>query len=307
MILGKILLLLSSAWSLKSNHTHITKNHTKMKRREFIGTAAAASTLALIGNYSWAKPQQPIGLQLYTVREAMGKDVAGTLKKVAEIGYTHVEGASYGGGKYYSMMPSEFKSLLSSVGLKMPSSHIGLNFFENNVEKTIEDAANVGLEYIVMPYLFEGQRKSLDDYKKVIEILNTANEKAKGSGVTIGYHNHDFEFWELEGQIPMDMLMNELDPAIIMELDLYWISKVELNPVEFFNKYPGRIHLWHVKDMEDSEEKAFAPVGTGTIDFEPVFANAKLSGLKYFFVEQDRTKGDPFEAIEISFGSVSSF
>jgi len=278
-----------------------------MKRREFLGTAAAASTLALIGNYSWAKPTQPIGVQLYTIRNAMNKDVASTLKKVAEIGYTHVEGASYGGGKYYSMMPSEFKSLLSSTGLTMPSSHIALNFFENNVEKTIEDAASVGLEYAIMPYLFEGQRKTLDDYKKVIEILNKANEKAKGSGVTIGYHNHDFEFRELEGQIPMDMLMSELDPSVIMELDLYWVSKVEKDSLEFFKKYPGRTQLWHVKDMDDSPERAFAPVGTGTIDFPRIFKEAELSGLKYFFVEQDRTKGDPFDAIKTSYGNVVNF
>jgi sugar phosphate isomerase/epimerase len=237
----------------------------------------------------------------------MNKDVEGSLRRVANIGYQTVEGASYGNGKYYGMIPSEFKSLLTSVGLKMPSSHIALNFFEKNVEKTIEDAVNVGLEYMIMPYLFEPQRKTLDDYKKVIDILNVANEKAKDSGVTIGYHNHDFEFWELEGQIPMDMLMNELDPAIIMELDLYWISMVELNPVDFFNKYPGRVQLWHVKDMEDSKEKAFAPVGTGTIDFKPVFANSKLSGVKYFFVEQDSTKGDPFDAIKTSYGNVVNF
>ena len=278
-----------------------------MKRREFIGTAAAASSLALIGNYSWAKPSQPIGVQLYTVRDAIGKDLEGTLARVAEIGYTHVEGASYGDGKYYGKSPAEFKSLLSSLGLKMPSSHIGLPFWKNNVEKTIEDAANVGLEYMIMPWLGENERKSLDDYKKVIEIMNVANEMAMGSGVTLGYHNHDFEFLELEGQIPMDMLLKELDPSVIMELDLYWISRVSKDPVEFFTKNKGRVHLWHVKDMEDSKEKVFAPVGTGTIDFKPIFEKAKLSGLKYFFVEQDQTKGSPFDAIKTSYGNVINF
>ncbi|NNF33895.1 MAG: sugar phosphate isomerase/epimerase [Saprospiraceae bacterium] len=275
-----------------------------MKRREFLGSAAAASTLAFMGNYSWAKPSQPIGVQLYTVRNAMYKDVPGTLKKVAEIGYTHVEGASYDGAKYYGMLPADFKMQLADVGLKMPSAHIGLNFFEKNVEKTIEDAVNVGLEYIVMPWLGPNLR-SYEGYKKVIEVLNNANEKANGSGVTLGYHNHDFEF--LGDIVPMDMLMNEMDSSIIMELDLYWISRVEKSPVEFFKKYPGRTHLWHVKDMEDSEEKSFAPVGTGTIDFKPVFENTELSGLKYFFVEQDRTKGDPFDAITTSYGNVVKF
>jgi sugar phosphate isomerase/epimerase len=278
-----------------------------MRRREFIGTTAAASTLAFLGNYSWAKPSQPIGVQLYTVRDAIGKDLEGTLSKVAEIGYTHVEGASYGNGKYYSMAPSEFKSLLSSTGLKMPSAHISLNFWKENIEKTIEDAVNVGLEYMIVPWLGPNERKTLDDYKKVVELLNVASEKVKGTGITVGYHNHDFEFIELEGLIPMDMMMNELDPSVIMELDLYWITRVEKNPIEFFNKYKGRVHLWHVKDMEDSADKTFAPVGTGTIDFKPIFAKAELSGLKYFFVEQDRTKGSPFDAITTSYGNVVNF
>ena len=275
-----------------------------MKRREFLGTTAAASTLAFLGNFSWAKPSQPIGVQLYTVRDAMGKDVPGTLQKVAKIGYTHVEGASYGGRKYYGMSPADFKTQLTDAGLTMPSAHIGLNFFEKDVEYTIEDAVAVGAEYIVMPWLGPNMR-SYDGYKKIIEILNKANEKAKGSGITLGYHNHDFEF--MGDIVPMDMLMNELDPSIVMELDLYWISRVEKDPLKFFKKYPGRTHLWHVKDMEDSEEKVFAPVGTGTIDFPRIFKEAELSGLKYFFVEQDRTKGDPFDAITTSYKNVKKF
>ena len=238
-----------------------------MKRREFLGTAATASTLALVGNYSWAKPEQPIGVQLYTVREAITKDLEGTLKRVADIGYTHVEAAGYGNRMFYGKKPAEFKSLLSSLGLKMPSSHTGIGFFKNSIDETLDDAAAAGLEYVVMPYLMPNARKTLDDYKKVIELLNGASAKAKALGITIGYHNHDFEFIALEGQIPMDMMLSELDPSVIMELDLYWITRVEKDPITFFNKYPGRVQLWHVKDMDDTPEKAFAPVGTGTIDF----------------------------------------
>ena len=275
-----------------------------MKRREFIGTAAAASSLALIGNYSWAKPVQPIGVQLYTVRDAISKDLEGTLKRVAEIGYTHVEAAGYGGGKFYGKTPAEFKSLLASVGLRMPSSHTGYNFFTNDPQKTIDDAAEVGLEFVIMPWLAPDQRKTLDDYRKICEVLNKAGELAKKHNITIGYHNHDFEFTPLENQLPFDVMMGELDPAITMELDLYWITRAGYNPLDYFKKYSGRIQLWHVKDMADTAEKEFAPVGTGTIDFKSIFTKAKLSGLKYFFVEQDRTNGSSFDSIKTSYDNV---
>jgi sugar phosphate isomerase/epimerase len=275
-----------------------------MNRREFVGTAAAASALAFMGNISWAKPSQPIGVQLYTVRGPIRDDLEGTLAKVAEIGYTHVEAAGYNNGMFYGKKPAEFKALLSSMGLKMPSSHTGIGFFKNSLEQTIDDGAEAGLEYIVMPFLMPNDRKTIDDYKKVTELLNTASMKAKDSGIKIGYHNHDFEFMELEGKVPMEVMMDELDPSVIMELDLYWISKVGLDPIKFFDKYQGRVELWHVKDMDNTPEQKFAPVGTGTIDFRAIFEKDGLSGLKYFFVEQDRTDGSPIDAITTSYNNV---
>ena len=202
------------------------------------------------------------------------------------------------------MAPAEFKSLLSSFGLKMPSSHTSLEFWTNNVQKTLDDASEAGLEYVVMPWLSPDQRKTVDDYKKISVILNDTSEKAKANGITIGYHNHDFEFIEIDGQRPIDILISELDTSVIFELDLYWITKIGQDPIAFFKNNPGRVQLWHVKDMANTEEKEFAPVGTGTIDFKSIFSNAKVSGLKYFFVEQDRSKGSPIDSIKTSYANI---
>jgi sugar phosphate isomerase/epimerase len=142
----------------------------------------------------------------------------------------------------------------------------------------------------------------MDDYKRHAENFNSFGEICENAGLQFAYHNHDFEFLNFDGVMPYDYLLENTDPELVkMELDLYWITKGGQDPVEYFKKYPGRFELWHVKDMEDNEEKFFAEVGYGTIDFKRIFAERETAGMEMFFVEQDQSRRNPFESIEMSF------
>lgn len=274
-----------------------------MKRRKFVKSTAAFATMSLfIPNISMAA-SYPTGLQLYTVRDQMGKDVAGTIEKVAKIGYTIVEGAGYDKRAFYGMPPKDFRQLLSDNGLKMPSGHITSPFLKNQADETFEDAAMAGNEYVILAWLFPEERRNIEDYKKIIELVNNSYEVARKHGIKLGYHNHDFEFESLDGQIPYDLMMNEFPEDLPMELDLYWVTKAGLDPVEIFKKYPNRFPLWHVKDMADTPEQEFTEVGNGVIDFQRIFDNSKISGLKYFYVEQDQSRA-PLRSISISYSNV---
>jgi len=276
-----------------------------MERRQFVKTSAALTTLSLLHpSLTIGGSSAPIGLQLYTVRDQMKEDVAGTLEKVAKIGYKVVEGAGYDKRKFYGMLPQDFKRLLTDNGLSMPSSHTTSPFLKDLSDATFEDAAEAGSEYVILAWLFPEERKTLDDYKKIIELLNVSFEKAKEHGITLGYHNHDFEFKTLDDQVPYDLMMSYLPADMPMELDLYWVTKAGLDPVDLFEKYSNRFRLWHVKDMDNSPEKFFTEVGNGVIDFQRIFDHSDASGLEYYFVEQDRSKISPLKSIEISYSNV---
>ncbi|MDQ6813257.1 MAG: sugar phosphate isomerase/epimerase, partial [Bacteroidota bacterium] len=252
---------------------------------------------------------QYIGLQLYTVRDAMQKDPAGTLAKVAAIGYNSLEGATYTGTqKFYGMEPAAFLKLLKQNGLIMPSSHYRLGEEKVNGQiqkgtmmsgwdKAVDDASAVGLKYMVCAYLSEPERGSIDHYKVVADALNKAGERCKKNGIQLCYHNHDFEFMKQGSTLPYDILLNTDKNLVKMEMDMYWVSKSGNDPVALINQHPGRFPLFHIKDMDKTAAKAFTEVGNGSIDFKRIFKQATKAGMKYFFVEQDITPGDPFESI----------
>ncbi|MGI4865397.1 MAG: sugar phosphate isomerase/epimerase family protein [Janthinobacterium lividum] len=287
-------------------------------RRAFVKSAALLSAGALVSpTLLAAAPTQYIGLQLYTVREAMQQDPAGTLAKVAQLGYSSVEGATYTGTqKFYSMDPAAFANVLKQNGLIMPSSHYMLGQALNNGQptqgtilhgwdKAVDDAAQVGIKYMVCAYLIESERGNIDRYKQIAAQLNKAGERCKKAGIQLCYHNHDFEFAAQGGKLPYDILLMETDKNLLkMELDLYWATKAGHDPIALFKSHPGRFPLWHVKDMDKTEKKDFTEVGNGVIDFKKIFANRQLSGMQYFFVEQDRTPGNPFDSIKQSIGYI---
>ena len=285
-------------------------------RRAFVKSAALLSAGALISpTLLAAAPKQYIGLQLYTVRDAMQQDPASTLAKVAQLGYNSVEGATYTGSqKFYGMEPAAFAKVLKQNGLIMPSSHYMLGQAMNNGQptqgtilhgwdKAVDDAAQAGVKYMVCAYLIESERGTLDQYKQIAAHLNKAGERCKKAGIQLCYHNHDFEFVAQNGQLPYDVLLRETDKQLLkMEFDLYWATKAGHDPLALFKAHPGRFPLWHVKDMDKTEKKDFTEVGNGVIDFKKIFAARQLAGLQYYFVEQDRTPGDPFDSIKQSIG-----
>ncbi|MBE7169627.1 MAG: sugar phosphate isomerase/epimerase [Williamsia sp.] len=279
-------------------------------RRSFIQSASVLATGLAIKPASLFAAKGPIGLQLYTVRSAMQKDPSVALAKVAQLGYKSVEGASYVGTElFYGMNAAAFSKVLKQNGLIMPSSHYRLGedkengqdvkgTLMHNWDKAVDDAAAVGVKYMVCAWLSEHERGNIDHYKVIAEQLNKAGQRCKKSGIQLCYHNHDFEFDAQGGTLPYDVLLNQTDKNLVkMEMDLYWVNKANKDPFTLFNQHPGRFPLWHVKDMDKTPQRSFTEVGNGVIDFKKLFTQADKAGLKYFFVEQDQTPGDPFDSI----------
>lgn len=286
-------------------------------RRSFIKTTTVASAGLLVSPSFLKYKSSYIGLQLYTVRDAMQADPAGTIAKVAQVGYNSVEGATYTGTqKFYGMDAKAFAALLKQNNLIIPSAHYRLGEEKTNGadtkgtmlhewDKAVEDAAAVGIKYMVCAYLSAEERGGLDHYKQLAVEFNKAAETCKKAGIQFCYHNHDFEFDAQDGQLPYDILLNETDKNLVkMELDLYWVTKAKHDPIALFNQHPGRFPLWHVKDMDNTPEHAFAEVGSGIIDFKKIFKEADKAGLKYFFVEQDKCPGSPFDSITKSYNYI---
>jgi sugar phosphate isomerase/epimerase len=278
-----------------------------ISRKQFLRTSALALSLPLFNQGDiWAKSMKKVGLQLYTLRNELGKDPEGTLKKVAEIGYKEVETFGYANGKFLGKTPGEFKSFLRGLGLSTPSGHYMPNNLKKDWRMVVDHAAEAGQKYMICAFLFPQDRKTADDYKKLGELFNESGEVCKKAGIQFGYHNHDFEFQPLDGQLPYDLLLKETDPKLVkMELDLYWATHAGIDPLELFRKNPGRFPLVHLKDMAKTEKREFAEVGTGSIDFQRILDARKLAGIKHYFVEQDAvTTGTPLEAIAVSYKNV---
>ncbi len=241
-----------------------------------------------------------VGLQLYTLRDIMQRSVPATLKLVADIGYAELEFAGY-----YGQSAKQIKQLLDENGLTAPSAHIMLDAFDSNLSQILDDAQTIGHKYLVVPWLTEAQRgKGIAPYQALAEKLNKIGEACQKAGITLAYHNHDFEFEVRDNQIPLDVLITQTDPNLVaMELDLYWTVKAGKNPVNYFKAYPGRFKLWHVKDM--ASDGSFADVGKGTIDFKTIFAHSELAGIEHKFVERDQTT-DRIVTIEQGYRAVTA-
>ena len=275
-----------------------------MKRRKFLKTSSALAVSSMFMHKQlFASAEKLIGIQLYTVRKEIGSDLIGTLNEVAKIGYNAVELANYSNGKFYGKSPAEFKKITDDLGLKILSTHNGLS--PKNVGKVIEDASSIGIEYVVLPYLGNTQRTSIDDYKKLCDQFNLYGEACAKAGLKFAYHNHDFEFEIMDGTVPYNILLEGTDSELVQfEMDLYWIVKAGYEPLDYFNKYPGRFALWHVKDMDPNSGK-YTEVGSGNINFKEIFNTASKSGMQYFFVELDNSEQPALESIKISFDYLS--
>ena len=279
-------------------------------RRSFVKTSAMLSAGILTSPRLFAFDKKHIGLQLYTVRDHMQADPIATLAKVAQIGYNSVEGATYTGTEqFYGMAASAFAKLLKQNGLIMPSSHYRLGeelingstqrgTLLNDWARAVDDATTVGLKYMVCSYLADTERGTLDHYKKLADDFNTAGEICKKAGIQFCYHNHDFEFIQEGGKYPYEILLANTDKNLVkMEMDIYWVTKAKHDPIALINENQGRFPLWHLKDMDNTANQMFTEVGSGIIDFKEIFKHTRKAGLKYFFVEQDKCPGEPYESI----------
>ncbi|WP_121355667.1 sugar phosphate isomerase/epimerase family protein [Flavisolibacter nicotianae] len=285
-------------------------------RRTFLKQTSLATTGLLLTNSSWFKTKELIGLQLYTVRNEIQKGLESTIAKVAGIGYNSVEVFGYDKGKFFGKTPEAFSALLKKHHLKTPSGHYMMIDFltkgdREDLKRTVADAAKMGHEYIVVPFLVDNMRTSLDDYKRLAEKLNLAGEEAKKAGLKLLYHNHNFEFKDWGGgKTGFDIFRTETDASLVgFELDMYWIKRAGLDPITLIKANPGRIKLWHVKDMARKAaptfttdgEQLFTEVGTGIINYKEIFKHKKESGMEYFFIEQDQTKIPVYDSITKSF------
>jgi sugar phosphate isomerase/epimerase len=280
-----------------------------LSRRSFIiNTGMAAATVCLIPSLAFASNKKTIGLQLYTLRDELPKDVKGILEKVALAGYTEVE--LYGFSikdKFWGLSPQELKKLLDANGLKAVSGHYGLGTYLSDgntteLEAAIKAAKILKSEYVTVPWLDESLRKSADDYKKIASLLNKAGKICKKAGLKLAYHNHDFEFKKYGDITGYEILLKETDKNLVyFEMDLYWIAYSKIDPIELFKQNQGRFTMWHVKDMDKNNATLNIEIGSGGINFKSIFAEAELSGMKHFFVEQETNyKPNAIESIKTS-------
>ena len=270
-------------------------------RRDTLKTLAALVAAGLVPRTARTLPWSAdsidrVGVQLYTVRSAMGKDVPGTLRAVAKLGYREVEFAGY-----FRNSPADVRRMLDDNGLTSPSTHLGLDDVRARFGEVAETAHVVGHHYLTVASLDLRTIKTLDDWKKVADTFNAAGRSANGAGLRFAYHNHAIEFAPVGGQIPMDVLIAGTDPSLVtFEMDLYWVTKAGYDPRTYFARFPGRFELVHVKDSKGAPAHTMTEVGAGTMDWKGILAQHRQAGIKHYFVEHDEP-ADALESIRVSY------
>ena len=294
-------------------------------RRSFLEGSSLAVLAAMTGLDSHAAGTgtgplgRPIGLQLYTVREAAGKDLLGTLKQLQAIGYREVETAGF-----YGKSGKELRKILADHGMSAPSAHSSMGELQKGMQKLVDGAAEVGAKYFICAFPAQPGNKpvsaniakeiTLDDWKWNAEQLNKLGELAHKAGLQAGYHNHNMEFRSYNGVIAFDELLKWTDPKLVtIELDLAWVVTAGLDPVKYLKQYADRISLLHVKDVRkdavttaDELKSQTIEVGRGKIDWKRVFAACDPKHLKHYFVEQENFTGSTIDAVRASFEYLST-
>lgn len=256
-----------------------------------------------------AATKKDIYIQLYSVRNDIGKDFTGTIQKLGAMGFTGIEAASYNNGKFYGLNPTEFKTAIENAGMKVLSSHTGGNLAKNIDEtnwqevwkwwdQAIADHKAAGMKYIVKPSM--PVPNTLADLKKYCDYYNQIGERCNKAGLKFGYHNHAFEFQKIEGQVMYDYMIQNTDPSkVFFEMDVYWVVEGKQDPVAYFNKYPGRFTILHIKDEKELGQ-------SGKINFDNIFQNIKNSGMKYIMVEVEKYNHPPLQSVEMSYNYLAN-
>jgi sugar phosphate isomerase/epimerase len=283
-----------------------------MNRRTFLETATTVTAATLftsrLGFAAGDHKIEKVGVQLYTVRDLMKEDFDGTIAKVAKIGYKEVEFAGY-----FGRTGAQVRAACDKNGLTAISTHVQYDELDDKFPSVIETSRTIGLKYIVCPFIQEELRKSPDIWKRAAEKFNRCGEATKKAGMQFAYHNHWFEFLPVDGKFPYDELLKECDGNLVkMEMDLCWITAAGADPLKYFNQYPGRFPLVHVKDLHSipkvtaggaqnyGDTVDLTEVGSGLIDWKRIFAKADEAGIKHYIVEHDHPK-QPLESIAKSY------
>ncbi len=278
-----------------------------MDRRSFLGALAAtvAAPSAVFDRSALSAPRSTldrIGVQLYSVRDLMKQDFEGTLARVGAIGYREVEFAGY-----FDHTPQQVRAALERAGLTAPATHVGPDSIGAGWEASLETMRLMGHQYVIVAWLPEERRRTLDDWRRIAEQFNRAAAQAKAAGLQFAYHNHDFEFVPIGGRVPYDVLLEGADPGLVqLEMDLFWTTFASADPLAYFARYPGRFPLVHVKDMmakpspDASADRVMVDVGKGSIDWKRIFARSREAGIRHYFVEHDQP-ADPLASIRASY------
>ncbi len=271
-----------------------------MNRRDFIERTGRVGLLSLLPfTYTSLKNSQSykVGYQLYSIRDDMFHNPENTLRYLASLGYQNFEIHGFDGsrGKLYGKNPIEIKKILEELQVTSTSGHYNFqqywnsknDSFWNYVKQSIEVAQLLGNTYMVWPWLNKNQRTP-DNYKRLADTLNILGEELRKASLKLAYHNHDFEFHKINDAMGFETLLNRTDIDLVsFELDLYWVQFASpYSPMEWMAKYPGRIKMWHLKDM-DKSSKDFTEFGNGNINYNLILPDPKVNGIEHFFLEQD--------------------
>lgn len=281
-----------------------------MRNNIFLYTASLLCGLFILSACTQGKQEETVPegkdiyLQLYSVRDDIKANYEGTIATVAEMGYTGVEAAGYNDGQFYGLSPADFKESIENVGMEVLSSHTSRPLAENPAETNwdetwawwdtaIQAHKEAGMKYIVTPWM--PTPTTLADLQVYCDYYNQIGERCNAAGIRFGYHNHNFEFTEIEETLMYDYMIENTDPAkVFFQMDVYWVVEGGQDPVAYFNKYPGRFEQLHIKDETEIGK-------SGKVDFENIFNNVEVSGAKYMIVEVERYTGTPIEGVQESY------
>ena len=290
-----------------------------MDRRRFVRNSLGAGLLLTHAGRSAAADARSLpearslpdawGLQLYTVRSLMARDVERTLAAVARIGYGEVEFAGY-----FGRSPAQIRTALEAAGLTAPAVHLSLEELRSHFDEAADAAAEIGHRYLVLPYLAGPERPGgdgaagsalVDGYRRLADEFNQLGARCREAGLIFAYHNHDFELEEVNGLRLLDVMIENTDPELVRyEVDFYWLVHGGGDPFDYISRFPGRFDLCHVKDRTADGE--MVDVGAGEIDFEAIFERSDEAGLIHYFVEHD-APGDPIGSVRASYEHLASF
>lgn len=283
-------------------------------RRNFIklGSLSALGLAMPVKKFSFLNDEifgslkiKQFGIQLWTVKEDMAKDAKDTLKKIAGDGYKQIESFEGKQGMFWGMTNKEFKKYMDELGMKIISSHCDTT---KDFERKAAEAAEIGMKYLICPW--KGPQKSIDDFKRFADEFNKNGEVCKKNGIRFAYHNHDYSWKPVDGQIPQEVMMDNTDKNLVdFEMDIYWVVAAGVDPQVYFKKYPNRFRLCHVKDLgKTATGHESVHLGTGTIDFHSILKTGKENGLEYFIVEQEAfTNTNPLESAKIDAAYLKAF